>query len=71
MRTSWVIGAIEASHRAVWQIVSSSYPHHVAKFQAEHGLPEGWTEKLLHLQRVLGATCALGEFPSAQPAAQD
>ena len=68
-RPRWVLGALEASTRAVEEIQKVSYWHKekekekTKKFQEDYGIPEGFTDALMFMQILLGAFCALGEFP--------
>ena len=69
VRCSWVVGALEASIRAVNEILRSSCPTKDAvEFENTYGLPEGWTKDMLLTQRTLGAGCAFGEDPPTQTA---
>lgn len=66
-RRRWVVGALEASIRAVDEVLRSSYSTQEAQtFEDTYGLPEGWTEELLHTQLILGTKCAFGEYPPVE-----
>ncbi|KIP05274.1 hypothetical protein PHLGIDRAFT_128999 [Phlebiopsis gigantea 11061_1 CR5-6] len=67
VRHAWVVGALEASIRAVDEVLRSSYSTQEAQtFEDTYGLPEGWTEELLHTQLILGTKCAFGEYPPVE-----
>lgn len=51
------------------EILRCSYTDKVAAFEQEFGLPEGWTEDLMYVQRVLGVLGALGEYPPEEDSA--
>ncbi|GJE93595.1 FAD-dependent oxidoreductase [Phanerochaete sordida] len=42
-RHGWVVGALEASKRAVYEIVCESYPEQRVPFEQKCGRPESWT----------------------------
>ncbi|KAI0951722.1 hypothetical protein AcV7_007740 [Taiwanofungus camphoratus] len=47
-RHAWVVGALDASWRTVREILNSSYPHLIPKFEQEWGSEEDWsTERIL------------------------
>ncbi|GJE93598.1 FAD/NAD-binding domain-containing protein [Phanerochaete sordida] len=46
-RHAWVIGALQASHRAVYQIIASSFPSKLDLLEQRWGLPEAWTHRSL------------------------
>ncbi|GJE93594.1 FAD/NAD-binding domain-containing protein [Phanerochaete sordida] len=49
-RHGWIIGAIEASKRAVCEILISSYPEKLPDFEKRWSMPEAWTLELLAKQ---------------------
>ncbi|EKM51231.1 uncharacterized protein PHACADRAFT_213099 [Phanerochaete carnosa HHB-10118-sp] len=46
-RHAWVVGALQASHRAVWQIIATSYPSKLKRFEERWGRTEAWTRESL------------------------
>ncbi|KAH9835191.1 FAD/NAD-binding domain-containing protein [Rhodofomes roseus] len=47
-RHAWVVGALDASWRAVYEILQTSYPDKVVKFKELWGSSEDWTDKLVY-----------------------
>ena len=47
MTHSWVVGALDASWRAVYEILWSSYPGKVKEFERMWGSDEDWTQKII------------------------
>ena len=60
---SWVVGALEASTRAVHRILCESYPDKLEEFERECGFAEGWTRDLLMKQVAVTLEDVIGEFP--------
>ncbi|KAH9926686.1 uncharacterized protein B0H18DRAFT_1005121 [Fomitopsis serialis] len=46
-RHAWVVGALDASWRAVYEILQTSYPGQVDKFKRLWGSDEEWTDEVL------------------------
>ena len=46
-RRRWVVGALEASKRAVYEIMCESYPDKRVLFEEKCGTPESWTAESL------------------------
>lgn len=46
-RCSWVVGALDASWRAVYEILWSSYPDKVEDFERMWGSDEDWTQDII------------------------
>ena len=62
---SWVLGALEASTRAVSEVLQCSYAGKKAgAFEEAYGRPEGWSPEMMHVQRLLGMFGAVGEVPT-------
>lgn len=53
VRHAWVVGAMEASKRAVETILRESFPGKCAAFEKEWGMPEAWTAKSLLMQVLI------------------
>lgn len=44
MAHSWVVGALDASWRAVYEILRTSYPEKLKRFKQLWGSDEDWTD---------------------------
>ncbi|GJE93603.1 hypothetical protein PsYK624_097630 [Phanerochaete sordida] len=58
-RHGWVVGALNASSRAVSAILAESYPDKFEDFSRKPGLPEAWTKRAL--EEHIGIT-SIGEW---------